>query len=51
MGSKNQVVNFLEVMSGLGHKTRVRIMSGSYAILTLGSYVIKPCKWNQKATQ
>ena len=25
-------------------------MSESYVQLTLGSYVIKPCKWNQKIT-
>ena len=37
-------------MSGLRHKNHVRITSESYVRLALGSYVIKPCKWDQKIT-
>ena len=37
----------LEVTLELRYKHYVRIMSGSYFRLTLGSYIIKPCKWNQ----
>ena len=36
------------VTLGLRYKNRVRITSESYVRLALGSYVIKPCKWNQK---
>ena len=38
----------LEVTSGLRYKNHVRITSESYVRLTLGSYVIKSCIWNQK---
>ena len=30
--------------------TYIRITLGSCVRLTLGSYVIKPCKWDQKIT-
>ena len=40
----------LEVTSELRYKNRVRITSESDVRLTLGSYVIKPCKWSQKFT-
>ena len=30
--------------------SHVRIMSESYVRLTLGNYVIKSCKWDQKIT-
>ena len=40
----------LEVTLGLRYKNHVRITSESYVRLALGSYVIKPCKWNQKVT-
>ena len=38
----------LEVTSGLRYKNRVRITSENYVRLTLESYIINPCKWNQK---
>ena len=38
------------VTLGLRYKNCVRITSESYVRLALGSYVTKPCKWNQKVT-
>ena len=35
-------------MSGLRYKNHIRITSESYVRLALGSYVIKPCKWDKK---
>ena len=29
-------------------RSYLRIITGSYGSLTLDSYIIKPCKWNQK---
>ena len=31
-------------------RSYLRIITGSYGSLTLDSYIIKPCKWNQKMT-
>ena len=50
MGSKNYVVIMVEVTSGLRYKNHFRIKSESYVRLALGSYIIKPCKWDQKIT-
>ena len=38
----------MQVTSELHHTNCVRITSKSYVRLTLESYIIKPCKWNQK---
>ena len=38
----------MEVTSGLRYKNCIRITSESYVRLALESYVIKPCKWDQK---
>ena len=48
MRSKNYIVITFGSTSGLRDKNLVRIMLESYVRLTLGSYVIKSCKWNQK---
>ena len=40
----------MEVKSRLGYKNYVRITPESYVRLALGSYAIKPCKWDQKDT-
>ena len=46
MGSKNQSKSVCK----LRQNCLTKIMSESYVRLTLESYVIKPCNWNQKVT-
>ena len=46
MGSKNYGV----ITSGFRYKNHLRITSESYGRLVLISYLIKPCKWDQKIT-
>ena len=41
LNKENMVIRF---------RNKVIIMLGSYVRLTLGSYIIKPCKWDEKIT-
>ena len=50
MGSKNHVIIKFGSYTGLRYKNHIRITSESYVRLALGSYVIKPCKWDQEIT-
>ena len=48
MGSKSYKLNTFRSYIGLRFKNHVKITSESYFRLTLGSSVIKTCKWDQK---